>query len=94
MEEPGVVKTSAVRAVGIAASDDSVCRAGQLRYAEIENLGVAALSYKNICRLDVAMRDVSCVCRIKRVGDLYAQSDSLLLRHRLSVDSRTERLAV
>ena len=42
----------------------------QLREAEIENFGIAALGHKNVCRLDVTMDDARGVRRVQRIGNL------------------------
>ena len=43
------------------------------RQAEIENLGVSALGYKNVGRLDGAMNNSFCVGGIERVRNLDGQ---------------------
>ncbi len=59
------------------AADAAFVSHGELRQTEIQNLGVAALGYKNICRLDVAVHDAMGVGGIKRVGDLDTEVQQL-----------------
>ena len=45
------------------------------RQPKIQNLGVPALGYKNVCRLDVAVNDPSGVSRVQCVGDLDGERE-------------------
>ena len=55
--------------------------------AKIENFGVAAISHKNVCGLNVAMNDSFAVRGIERVGDLDAQRDQSLQFHGTTGDA-------
>jgi hypothetical protein len=63
-----------------------------LRQPEVENLGMAALGYKDVGRLDVAVDDPLGVCGVQRIGNLDGERqdqsgfqrtprDALLQRH-------------
>ena len=46
------------------------CSERELRQAEVQNLGLAAVGNENVGRLDVAMHDTLGVCHLERIGDL------------------------
>src|ERR1700733_15148747 len=67
--------------------------AGALGQAEVENLGLIAICYKNVCRLDVAVNDALGVRTVEGVGDLDAEIEKFVQLHRLSVDRALQGLA-
>ena len=48
---------------------------GELRQAEIQELGLAARGHENVGGLEVAMNDAFLVRGIQRVGDLHTNLD-------------------
>src|SRR5208337_2729824 len=67
---------------------------GDLGQAKIKNFGVAALSDKNVCRLNVAMDDALGVGGVERIGDLDAQQKQRVEFHGTVADEMLQRCAV
>ena len=65
-----------------------------LREAEIENFGLAAIGEKNIRGLDVAMNDVFGMCGVQRVGGLNAGFQQSIKRQRPAGDAMLQRRAL
>src|SRR6185369_4349032 len=55
---------------GSSCSRRDVSRSYYFRQSEIQNLGISALSDKEICRLDVPVNDPSGVSRVQCIGDV------------------------
>ncbi len=65
-----------------------------LRQSEIENLGLPALSDKDVSWLDIAMDDAFRMSRIERVGQLDREFEEKVRGQRLSADSTVQGLAL
>src|SRR6185437_11683934 len=71
-----VINTS--RGRSFAGRDLRSASLADLCQAEVQNLGMTAVSYENVCRLDVPMDDAARMCRLKGVSDLNRQSHDLI----------------
>jgi len=57
------------------------------RQAEVEDLGLLALSHEQVCGFDVAVDDADSVRRVERVGNLDGQVQNAIQGHRVSFDT-------
>src|SRR5262249_7487913 len=55
--------------------------------AKIQNLGLAPMSHEDVRRLDVAVDDVSAMCRIERIGYFDAKIDQRRFVHWLPANA-------
>ena len=89
---PGLVRcsspTPAVAAAGLLVAGDEF---GQTK---VENLGVAALGDKDVCRLDVAVNDALRVCGIQSIGDVAGQRQQRFGVDGAALDAMLQGLAV
>src|SRR5215469_8610193 len=65
----------------------------ELCQTKVQNLGLAAVDQKNVCRLDVAMDDALGVRGIEAVGDLDADLQKFGNLERLANDTMFQSLA-
>ncbi len=69
-------------------------REGDLRQAEVENLGVPAFGHKDIGGFDVAVNDAFGVCGIQGVGDFNRKREQKIGIDGPSVDAMLQRHAI
>ena len=67
---------------------------GEFRQSEIENLGLASLSDKDIRRFDVTMHNSAGVGGIECVGNLYTQFEQLRGLERATLDHMLQGRAI
>jgi hypothetical protein len=88
---PGLVKCSALDStVACDSPRRSIRRASHrnnFRQPKVQNLGVSALSDKDIGRLDVPVDDAFCVGCVERVRNLDSQRQDQLGFHRSPIDA-------
>ena len=69
-------------------------RQTDLGQSKIQNLGVSALGYKQVCGLDVAVDYAFCVCCVQRVRNLDGEGQNQLGFHRSPSDAVFQRQPV
>ncbi len=65
-----------------------------LGQSEVQDLGLTALGYENICRFDIAMSDAFAVRGVERVGDVDGNIEKPCVRQGPPSDQVMERSAL
>src|SRR2546422_3527324 len=66
----------------------------KLRQPKVQNLGVSALGYEDVCRLDVTVNNTLCVRCVQGVGNLDTDREQCLQFHRTIADHVLQRHTV
>ena len=91
---PGLVSSSSACGRRHCRSTDTRRHRSELGKSKIENLGVAALGHKNVCRFDVPVDDPFGVGRVEPVRYLDAQIKDGFHFHRTATDAVFQRRTV